>query len=191
MFHLVEGLNCSGKSTWINQKTVQSKHKLPPISITTSWMNPLRWSDSKKNMVMPEGDDVRVKPEAFFQRYAIGAYETFMNVAVPSSSNLGRDIYWDRTFISAYVYKSITRTVFDFCVERLYDLAKKFPVEIIFIDTSVDECLLRLSSLRVGDHKYRNYAWADNKSDMMSIQKRFYEVLGTLSERNGFSLTLI
>lgn len=128
--------------------------------------------------------------QAYFRRYAIGAYETFLNTWVSASYNLDSILYWDRTFISAYVYKSLDKQSFDYLLELMYELNHKFLIGIVFVDMPVEVCLERLEVLRKNDPKYRDYIKTNGKEDMMKVQRRFYEVLSILSN-HGFIVEIV
>ena len=171
MLFLVEGLNCSGKTTWI-----ENNIRPNDIIFQTPWANPLRWkqdsfSEHKSKLLTGEIESDWL---VLFDAYAIGVYETMMNMAKQEVNN----VYWDRTFISAYAYRSISRMAYDVMVELLYNIGN---VGIVFLDTSVDETLERWKKLKEGNPEYKDYAWADNKADAMRIQLEFYKLLGQLS----------
>jgi thymidylate kinase len=175
MLYLVEGLNCSGKTTWIKETLSETEDG---VIYKTPWANPLRWNDRKKKLI-PDG--VRISNGLcipLIDAYAIGVYETMIEMA---QMKMLDDVYWDRTFISALAYGSISRKAYDYLLELIYNIGN---IEVIFLDTPVDETLERWNKIRETKPDYKNYAWADNKADAMRVQKKFYELLSQLDNHN-------
>jgi len=162
VLYLVEGLNCAGKTTYIENL---KKHI---IYIKTHWCNPLRWSDKKKDIVYASHD------------YSLGAYETVLRLY----KNWPEAIFWDRTFISAYIYDSISKRYFDYLVDICLENQVSTP-HIIFVDTKIDTCLSRLKSLRESDPKYKDYIWCDTFVTMIDKRNFFIDVIDKLSKK-GF-----
>lgn len=179
MLYLLEGLNCSGKSTWISKQIrnqIDSRDGLRnPFKIKTSWANPLCW-ESHKRSIITDG----------ISEYALGCYETIIEAFIGTAST--QDVYWDRTFISAFAYHSIRREVYDFLVEVLYKY--KQYVKIVFVDTAVDTTLERWEKLKGSDPTYRSYAWANNRADAMRVQEEFYRLIGGL-QKHDFDITIV
>ena len=117
MLNLVEGLNCSGKSSWILEQKAATIH--------TPWANPLRWNKSDYRMGLDR------------QLWLQGAYDAVWYLY--DSGCFGTQVYWDRTFISALAYGSLDKKIF----ASILNVFKPEGVEIIFIDTPVEECVRR------------------------------------------------
>jgi thymidylate kinase len=167
MVFLVEGLNCSGKTFHINTLIDGETD----IIYKTPWLNPLRWDANKKAFVKNIND------------FAIGAYETLIEMASGELTH----VYWDRTFISAYIYDTISRQVYNY----LTSLCLKINIKnIIFVDTDPKVCIDRLQRMRESDPKYKNYIWCDVLQKMIDIREKFLEVMNELSIK-GFIIQTV
>jgi thymidylate kinase len=125
MFLHVEGMNCSGKSTYI-QKLSDTRLNFigeRPIKIRvldTPWINPHRWNDDFKCCV--NQDD-----------YILGAYESIFHLY----KDYDDLVIFDRSFISSFVYGSISEFVFCY-LAKLYGGSKLY-----YMDTKVETCKKR------------------------------------------------
>jgi len=125
MLYLVEGLNCAGKSTYINE------HKKPSdVHLITDFANPLRFGSFESGLSQSE-----------INAYLLGFYKTIFHM-IDYLDIHSNDIWWDRTFISAYAYGSIDLSMYMNFLE-LYRNSQKFNVEIIYLVTSVKTCTNR------------------------------------------------
>lgn len=153
MLYLVEGLNCSGKTTYINNLV---EHKLQGYQFNTGWANPLRQVNLSKRTIMNNN-------------YLCGVYEAVWH-SYKTFANFGDAYYWDRTWISAYVYGSINLQAFD----RLCRFYK--GCTIIYIDTPMLICKERWEKLRNQNPNYKKYVgdlrWYANDDDMKVAIKR-------------------
>lgn len=157
MLHLVEGLNCSGKSTWIYEQKASTIH--------TPWLNPLRWDKSDYRMGLDR------------QLWMQGAYDAIWYSY--ESGSFGTQMYWDRTFISAFAYGSLKREIF----EQIIKVYKHFGVTIVFIDTPVDVCLDRMAVRNRKDP--RNYI--DLKKDWVQVRHNLVNAIQYM-ESKGFHI---
>ena len=158
MIYLVEGLNCSGKTTWIKEQPCVDIDNV----INTPFANPLRFTGLKKFL-----------SDIFdFNPYYYGAYETILELNTQIGQN---DVwFWDRTWISAWVYGSITnKRIFDELVRIYTDHCK-----VIFIDTPVDECLKRWKER---DNAGKEYV--DLQKDWRLLREKFVETVNILEAR--------
>jgi len=172
---LVEGLNCAGKSTWIREQFKyysKNNQNSIPISITSKWANPLRWNHIKKVLIDHQ-----------FSSYSIGVYETILET-LPL---LHKTIYWDRTFISAYVYDSIYLSTINYLLEKL----NRMVVKIIYIDTPVEVCIERLAKLRMDNPNYKKYFYSSNQDDFKVIQEKFEETFMHMTNNYNFKIERI
>ena len=161
MLALVEGLNGAGKSTYIKGQT--------GIVLHTPYANPLRWEKSKHRLI---GSLDRK------ECYAIGVYEAIYHTHV-DFGNMRRSYWWDRTWISAYVYGSIKKEAFDF----LSDLYVEITNHIVFVDTNVSICKERFAN-SVEDKSYvNNFEW--NK-----LHSRFCRAMQELNTK-GYKIKTI
>ena len=148
MLTLVEGLNCSGKTTYIKN------HKSQVID--TWYANPLRW-DNSKNLLMGSLEKK--------EYYGIGVYETILRMFLSSYS--APDYYWDRTWISAYVYKTLTKPSFDF----ISDLYCENCVKVIWLDTNPFICKDRWEAENKKDEKdyVVNFDWKGLRDEFETV----------------------
>lgn len=175
--YLVEGLNCSGKTTYINKCVKEAEnHDLFYDVFTTPWANPLRW---KKDLFTIK----RSFSAAEINSYAFGVYETLLRIYF--SRNLLLDfIFWDRTWISAYVYGSIN---YDKFLELIY-LYKEYlsnnnisSVNIIFMDTSAEVCKERWNNINKLEKNY-----VDNIDNWDKYYVKFLEAMEQLENCGYF-----
>lgn len=162
MLFLIEGLNCAGKSTYIQNCC---KNNIGSFGITTPWCNPLRWN-GKKNSLLKEDSDI----------YSIGAYETILRMF----KGWPEKVFWDRTFISSYVYDTIYEMQFNYLVDIGLE-NKLITPNIVYIDTAPKTCLDRLKQLRENDPKYKDYIWCDTLREMERIKFLMEQVISKLS----------
>jgi thymidylate kinase len=171
MFYLIEGLNCSGKTTHIRRMLEIYGNG---FSVETPYANPLRWDGGKKSII----DN---------QSYFVGVYETMIETYPKMAKNLNIPIMWDRTFISAYVYGSIPEDTFDFLTDLLL---VKGESKVIYMDTPVDICHKRLWSLRLKDPEYKSYVEFDTIDGFNEINDRFLSVLDHM-KRTGIEIEFL
>jgi len=158
MLYLVEGLNSSGKTTWIeNNKKIGDRH------ITTYYLNPLRWSRKKKELIQNGG----------IANYCLGCYEMLRTSLV----NLPCDAYWDRTFISAWVYYTINEDMFEYLCKEYLSVNTK----VIFIDTDPQICMSRFKKNR--KRYVSNFDW-------YGLRDRFHEAISKM-KRIGYDIKVI
>jgi hypothetical protein len=140
MLYLVEGLNCSGKSTFI-------ENMCQGDSIVTDWLNPKRW---------PKGSyKSQINENGLTLPYLIGAYETFYRSARSLGFLRSKAIYVDRTWISAYAYGTIGEKPFEY----LMSVHSTSDVNVTFIDTPVELCWERW--VNEGRRKSKGYVKSD------------------------------
>ena len=131
----------------------------------TSFANPLRWSDSKHNIVPTKGS------------YCVGVYETIYNMLNFTSH---RDTYWDRTWISAFIYGTISQSEFQYITCLYKDNMSN--IKIVFLDTNIKICKQRFK-----DSKYKEYV---NNFDWDGLRSKFLFALSIL-KKNGFKVRIL
>ena len=134
MLYLVEGLNCSGKSTFIQDTSSGN-------SIVTDWLNPRRWTAG--------GYKDMLKKLELTTPYLIGAYETFYRSMRSLGFLRSKAIYVDRTWISAYAYGTIGELAYQY----LLSIHSQNDVVIVFMDTPVEVCWERWKKLKLSSSK--------------------------------------
>lgn len=159
MIHLVEGLNCSGKSTWINEQRRYMYDKSSQHLIT-HWLNPRRildWNSAYADMALFMG------------------YVSVINCI----NDFGKDeVYWDRTFLSAYAYGTIKMVNVHRIVEAMQE--GDYVADIIFMDTPISVCKERWENENKAQEK--PYAKVD---DQEKILDRLQEVMLEVSSKFG------
>ena len=156
MLYLVEGLNASGKSTWIkSNKTDKDK------SIVTTYANPLRWKKDKVCLIHNDVD------------FILGAYESLFYIIKDMLNDIP-DIYLDRSFISGYVYGTIEeKCEFEYLAEMFYKLQPK----IIFMETDIDVCKDRWQEGHKKNKKYvTNFDWEGTRKKFINSIKYLKEI---------------
>jgi thymidylate kinase len=162
----VEGLNCSGKSTYIQKKF--------GCVIHTPHLNPLR--DINGDFALFGRD---VSP------YLLGAYTQLHDMMDRDMIASGKDLWLDRTFLSAFVYGSIGRETF----WRLVDRLNKDKNCFIYMDTPVELCVERFYALPQG---FKDYVLHQGDRDQLTtyweyLHKNFYNYLNIISQK-GFTV---
>jgi thymidylate kinase len=140
---IVEGLNCAGKTTWIEGQILKDNemHLPKPIHLITSWANPLRFDEKKKAILHSNFLD-KIFDCITDEAYVIGCYETVFNIY----KNFGQKIpvYMDRSFITAYAYRTMSNSSFHY-IMKMFNTLKIYYV---FIDTPVNVCLERFEKIK-------------------------------------------
>ena len=124
MLFLVEGLNCSGKSTFIDDIS-------KGIVLTTPWLNPLRNKSHYLN----------------YQSYHVGAYEGILGALKDQIGSTS--LYWDRTWISSYAYGTLEHKSFEYLAEK-YAVEN---VSVVFMDTTLELCIDRWKNSKRDEDK--------------------------------------
>jgi len=169
ILYMVEGLNCAGKTTFINDNKLQL--------FSSSFANSRRWPvDNFKNKLFEFylkkfGNTVSVKP---FDPYYLGVYESLFYAINFRVGKIG----WDRTWISAYVYNCIGLQLFN----NLCELYLRRNIKIVWLSTPVEICKERYQKQR--DMGFpRNYVVDVKEWDY--IYNKFSFVMNKLKEK-GF-----
>ena len=129
MIYLVEGLNGAGKSTWIKK---QCQAYAPDTEIVeTPWANPRRFGlGSFKHYLKLD--------QVALDAYLFGVWESLLHQYKDSD----RYVYFDRSWISCYVYGSISEKVFI----ELANIWKDLDVTIVYVFSNKAEDRFRLQT---------------------------------------------
>ena len=162
MIYLVEGLNASGKSTYIRGQLQKNPNA---ISFSTPWLNPLRHPEKFSYWITD------------WDSFLYGAYESVcLTLKV-----LDKDVYWDRTFISAWAYNShIERST----MMDLLGCFKKKEVKLILLDTPIDICMDRFYGRdedksyveHFDDKKALRAHWVECRERLVDTFNKFYSL---------------
>ena len=154
MLYLVEGLNCAGKTYWINKQP-------DGAYLHTPYLNPKNWNVDNLPSYISHMSQID---------FLLGAYYAIVNMY--NDNNFKRlNVYWDRTWISAFVYGSLTKD----CFRLLVSEHVKFihDVRVIYINTPINICLKRLNELRSEDTRYNNYELSAIEDDWIAVKNNF------------------
>lgn len=162
MLYLVEGLNCSGKTDWIDA-TMGGLGKISKV-LDTGFCNPLRWNLNKKSVVHSVSNG-----GIFASVCSVGAYEAIFNVL----NFVKENYFWDRTYVSAWAYGTIDWYQFQYLTSMLKDI--KHDIRFIYMNTPISICLERLFKLRATNPKYKDYAIQVDRNGMEEIKMKFDE----------------
>jgi len=167
MINLVEGLNCSGKSTFIREY----KPEIDEL-ISTPYLNPRRWGHE-------DFLSLKFQPQASQDYFLLGAYTALTEELCGS---LSRSFWWDRTWISAYVYGSLSWTAFKAIAQYMKKFGRDGEIyQVYYIDTPVDVCKERFLSQHPTQD--RNYVYP--MTEWEDIDKSFRETLDYLETDYG------
>lgn len=148
VLYLVEGLNCSGKTTYIERCLIDKAKK--GVYYKTDWLNPLRDKFHPCN-------NASLKEIEMFMR---GAYLTVLHSLFRIKNLEECNVYWDRTFISAFAYGTIE---FDLVTELVTAIKDNgWDVRIVFLDIPVDVCMDRFM-MREENRDYVAYVTQQTK----------------------------
>ena len=155
---IVEGLNCAGKSTWINNQIfeIEDKIGIKPQHLITSWANPLRFNDEKKKILHYD------QFGCSFDSYLVGCFESVAKL------ELYKPIFWDRSFITAYAYGSINLEQFMYLVDK-FRTWNRF----VFIDTKVTTCLKRFKKI----YKDKTYVEKPSLEKWLQIRVKLIDAM--------------
>ncbi len=170
---MVEGLNGSGKSTYI-ENCIQEIYT-SRTSLITDWINRLRWNANgvKVNLCRDQKD---------MDIYCYAAYETLYNTYAKCIAD---DLYLDRSWISAHVYGNLSDYAFDKIAEVYLGYENKLnyttDVVIVYIDTDIEVCKKRWADRIVEEKSYvAFFDWNDIKSkfdhDMNLLAKKGFHI---------------
>jgi thymidylate kinase len=161
MLYLVEGLNCAGKTTWIKNR---SKDIMIFVNdMNTRYLNPKNWADELKKAIIDEDE------------FLYGAYYALAYSIIPDYTFGPVHTFWDRTWISAMIYGSISQDTF----LRLSNLYLTKSVTIIFIDTPVSVCIDRFK--KTNDDRYDKYMLNTIEEDWANVRNNFITTMKYLS----------
>jgi len=169
MIYLVDGVNGAGKSTWINSHKNEEDYV-----VHTTWLNPLRY-DSAKRLELSNGKE---------ELYHLFSYETLLRAEAIFSRPSLSDHYWDRSFLSAYVYGSISLNVFNRLMNLVDDINLDHEIEFVYVDTDINLCVDRLNRIRETCCDYKDYVKADTIESMHKIKDKFDELFKALYIQN-------
>jgi thymidylate kinase len=169
MLHIVEGLNCSGKTTFIEQMVEKSEKNVP---LLTPWLNPLR-DENFGGFMSRFGKDP----------YLLGSYITLYKTLLERPFFQKFNYYQDRSFVSGFVYETLEKEPFDAIVSVLKDL--RLSIRFAYVDTPVDLCLERFYKRpEARDYLQNKY---DLKSFWNKVSSKFNQTFEFL-DRNGFEV---
>jgi thymidylate kinase len=178
MINLVEGLNCSGKSTFIKYQERSTWSDLKASkAISTPYLNPRRWNH----------DDflsLKFQPQISQDYFLLGAYIGLMEETHSNVNGAGWR-WWDRTWISAYVYGSLSFHYFRALAEYLERCEIKY--EVYYMDTPVKECQERLAL----QHSLADRYYVYPPSEWEDVDKKFRETLDFLLKDFGVTIHLV
>ena len=179
MLHIVEGLNGSGKSTFIDKRQTHNT-----AFYITKWANPLRWQKSKREALNADGS------LKYGSVYREGMWESILHIFVDNVHHKLYDIYLDRSFISGAVYNTLSPESYSNLLDLLIELNCKEPIIIDFLVTPPTVCYDRLMNLRESDHQYKNYVVKDTLSEMREVYSSYLYYLEQL-KRKGLEIHYI
>jgi thymidylate kinase len=158
MFHIVEGLNGAGKSTFIDDNMLRPYDKL----VESAWINRLRW-DKKKRIAIGA-------TKGQTESYVMGATETVFRI----QESIAANIFLDRSFISSFVYDSISEIGFFY----LLGVAAEYDVTVHFLDTPPEVCYQRFLNTNG-----KGYVAHRKLEDFEKIYKRFLWCLAVIATK--------
>lgn len=139
---IVEGLNCSGKSSYICNASLDSFTHRSEV-VESAWVNPIRWPQEKKEQI----EDV--------SSFIMGCFETILLRCNDADCHY----FFDRSFISSYIYSSING--YDFRVNTfkyLIELYKPFTT-FVLVDTDLNVCKRRWATRNENRDYVKNLEW--------------------------------
>jgi thymidylate kinase len=167
VLYLVEGLNCAGKTYWINKQ-------VGGAYLHTPYLNPKNWDVDDLPSYISHSSHLD---------FLLGAYYAIIHIyQVGDFKREG--VYWDRTWISAFVYGSLTKDCFKLVVAEYAKYAN--DLKIVYADTPVNVCLKRLNALRSEDTRYNNYELSAIEDDWIAVKNNFNDAFDIM-RNNGFS----
>lgn len=172
MINLVEGLNCSGKSTFI-------KAYKPEIEelVGTPYLNPRRWGHE-------DFLSLKFQPQASQDYFLLGAYTALMEeLCGQCGGSLSKSFWWDRTWISAYVYGSLSWNTFKAIAQYMRKTDIDMCTQVYYMDTPIEVCKERY--LAQHPTQDRNYVYP--MTEWEDIDKNFRETLDHLETDYGIT----
>ena len=142
MLHLVEGLNGAGKTTYIDQMVGVN----PEIAhrLHTTWLNPKREIDSIFLSLNGIRSEIDAQLSSILTMSYITIAHTIKQLSVVGVEN---HIYMDRSWISGYIYGSISYSDYNLLVEQ-YNNILGYGWDVIWINTPIDICKSRYNANR-------------------------------------------
>jgi len=173
MINLVEGLNCSGKTTFIKERMDDKDEK-----VGTPYLNPRRWNNE-------DFLSLKFQPQITQDYFLLGAYTALMEELTATS--WGKDSWWDRTWISAYVYGSMSWNTFKAIAQYMQKTDIDMNYQVYYMDTPIEVCKKRFQE----QHPTQDRSYVFPVKDWEDIDKNFRETLDYLQKDFGITINYV